>query len=1799
MEQQISNSQKNSVNIPPVSSIPSPLSGPYQYSATTPTSSSIPLTNSHNLRTSSFKLGQNNLYNTNSFNTTVSTSPFMISSPSKSRVNSSSSTPNIDINNIDLISLINQCPSSVNIWDSIQSIVQSINKELPNNQLLSIPISGASSITSSAQSVPSNSSSNRGIYSIPINSNSSKEKEELLDQFRQQQINHINQLNANLMKYNNKDDYNRSNSNNNTSNYYDESKLNFISSKEDNKSANSLGSSLKINSPQLNNILTPNLLDANSKYEIQKSYRASINPLTLNRNGSLKASIYSGNDMDQENIFLTETSPKLQVPGNDKTIDEKIASSYSLNELKNSSVLEAVDDNHYNYDIDFDDLENKLIIDIPIEINPVIEKIRGLRKNREIQLMIDKISEYCEEKLQRIANTLLYDIEMCITEILVLAPFVLSKVSYILDPTYSQDIINSSTTSNFMRSTTSLLSYTKIVLALHDTWYLNGPQDIDIKVTQGICSKLLEAISSIRRKVDRIKMKSEGKEAKNNLQASYPQLISTCYFYVTLLDDLMNSIVKIDSLSTSSTLNRKSPDPIALLSRQRHPPRGESLSVQYKLTENSKKIENFINRVEVGSKKLNMEKNLKTINTNDTKDIPTHDILSMSYINNKNKGGNNLIRNEHVYMQDGQFTYKKNNNTSRNTYTEIKNINNNNHYKEQYDDEERSEDDQENNKRKKYATFINLDENENIIQKYKQENNIIEEEDEEDQQQQLLASKQEKLNENEAYYISRIKNYKLENNYDPISSQSTPIIDSAEHISNENNYNELDMSTLNYKASISNNNLHKNYIEEDDENDYENDEAYYTYILQKNRKNKFKGRTLTKTSSSSEITEQQQQLLSEPKVEHSGAIDNEMSYLDNGNKTITIYKETKNSELNVKNVEKKDEKSKHDHKKSLSEEKSFKKKLLRYERKQIRKEIEASEKRSVIFDDIKYFRRNQNSFNIKNFVNQSEASTDNSYFSNKYAINKGTIYFFEEGREVIGFEVTSEKISIVSGTVEKLLLRLANESTYNEEYVDTFIQYHQFFISSVDLMHNLIARFNVQLENKEDADEQKFNKWRKQIQLKVIYALNRWISIQYNCFVKNALVHALLEYFISAIWSSGFKNEADRLKRNATKIILSSSAKYRNLPFNLIPIRNLTDDDISREITINLTNSSILYDFDSKTIAKYLCVVDQEIFSVVTWHDIASKLSNSYKNEEFEFIKPSLRFRYEKEIEEDKKFDENPIDLMTKRSNLIRNWVAMEICSVQNIKTRKYLIRKFIEIAKYSREFNNFHSALFIVSGLLSPPVQRLKQTWELINNKEITTLNNLEKLLSPVSNMKYYRKAIAMAKGPVVPFFPIIMKDFRFIIDGNPTFKTLPSGVELVNFERYKIMNKVLNTIKKYSTEKYPFTQTFLPIIQRLPVLMKKKNRTLLTKDYISDPKRNSSGSGTNTYASSQQTYHLSPVQTPSIPSNSDTPTLFSPDLQSPNLSYANKSQVYLPNQSQGLFSLTLNPHHSFQNITNNAFSLFHNHNSSSLPTDEIEDIAVYIESRLYGKGFCSLSLSSLTSTFLNNPSLNSTSTYNKTTPLNVNTVNSNIDNDNINNINNINSNNNNNVNNISSNNVNSNNSGNTNNNSSLNDLNEIMTINNSLYLDDNILTHILCSEFEIQNQKIAYDLSLACEPPNSVSTSSSSSTFIPSSPKTSNDGSFSPSSIKISYQKYINDTSTTKLNFITNTLNEDSMEASLAEKSLSIILNTNPKIKNFDYKTNEIEDGMENEAEVNVNLSKIIPNDIHMNLPETQTKN
>ncbi|KAI9239691.1 MAG: ras guanine nucleotide exchange factor domain-containing protein [Podila humilis] len=118
-------------------------------------------------------------------------------------------------------------------------------------------------------------------------------------------------------------------------------------------------------------------------------------------------------------------------------------------------------------------------------------------------------------------------------------------------------------------------------------------------------------------------------------------------------------------------------------------------------------------------------------------------------------------------------------------------------------------------------------------------------------------------------------------------------------------------------------------------------------------------------------------------------------------------------------------------------------------------------------------------------------------------------------------------------------------------------------------------------------------------------------------------------------------------------------------------------------------------------------------------------------------------------------------------------WVAHEIVSTAGAKTRKQLLKKFIEVARICRSLNNLHTAMFILSALSSTPVRRLHASWKLVSARDMETLKELEQLLDISGNMRCYRQAIAEATAPAIPFLPILLKDITFILDGNPTMIT------------------------------------------------------------------------------------------------------------------------------------------------------------------------------------------------------------------------------------------------------------------------------------------------------------------------------------------------------------------------------------------------------------------------------------------
>lgn len=109
---------------------------------------------------------------------------------------------------------------------------------------------------------------------------------------------------------------------------------------------------------------------------------------------------------------------------------------------------------------------------------------------------------------------------------------------------------------------------------------------------------------------------------------------------------------------------------------------------------------------------------------------------------------------------------------------------------------------------------------------------------------------------------------------------------------------------------------------------------------------------------------------------------------------------------------------------------------------------------------------------------------------------------------------------------------------------------------------------------------------------------------------------------------------------------------------------------------------------------------------------------------------------------------------------------------------------------------------MIITLGLQSPGVQRLQETWESLPNRELAAFQDLQKYLDVTNNMAFYRQALSNSKGPTIPFFPVLLKDLTFLLDGNPT--TLPN--QLINFNKIRSLARFFERSQHYVKDEYSF---------------------------------------------------------------------------------------------------------------------------------------------------------------------------------------------------------------------------------------------------------------------------------------------------------------------------------------------------------------------------------------------------------
>ncbi|KAJ1336193.1 hypothetical protein BSLG_007510 [Batrachochytrium salamandrivorans] len=386
----------------------------------------------------------------------------------------------------------------------------------------------------------------------------------------------------------------------------------------------------------------------------------------------------------------------------------------------------------------------------------------------------------------------------------------------------------------------------------------------------------------------------------------------------------------------------------------------------------------------------------------------------------------------------------------------------------------------------------------------------------------------------------------------------------------------------------------------------------------------------------------------------------------------------------------------------------------------------------------------------------------------------------------------------------------------DSEYIDSFLLTHTLLTTSRNLFDCIVARFNVEpCDRSIEGEMIYFTKWKPSFQLKALSVLARWIELQISDFLQDSELFDALDRFLVFLWESGFKSEADRIRRCASvQATFSESSKKVTAAGNLDLSLSAMACNLNTEPALFFSRSfSSLLDVDSKDLARYL---------TYTW-------------------------------------PENPIDQLALRLDKLRSWVALEICCVNKNKVRRRVIEKFIQVAKICQDLRDFSSSMFITSGLLSAPVQRLKGAWSLISSQHQSTFDELGALLDPTGNMLAYRHALSQAKPPFVPFLPVLMKDLTFAVEGNPDFLDQPSFLptvtaqspasmqiledvfqdscdstqtlskvtttpneSLINFDKFLLVTEILNdALRGHSTSRYNFSSEFESIIPRLRCLL------------------------------------------------------------------------------------------------------------------------------------------------------------------------------------------------------------------------------------------------------------------------------------------------------------------------------------------------------------------------------------------
>ncbi|KAG6868223.1 hypothetical protein C0993_005999 [Termitomyces sp. T159_Od127] len=383
--------------------------------------------------------------------------------------------------------------------------------------------------------------------------------------------------------------------------------------------------------------------------------------------------------------------------------------------------------------------------------------------------------------------------------------------------------------------------------------------------------------------------------------------------------------------------------------------------------------------------------------------------------------------------------------------------------------------------------------------------------------------------------------------------------------------------------------------------------------------------------------------------------------------------------------------------------------------------------------------------------------------------------------------------TVKGGTLPALVERLTAHDQVDPTFNQAFLMTFKSFTTVNELFNLLVARFR--LEPPAELKPEELKDWEKQkkhlIQIRVI---NTFVTmLKDDDILEKEDFHILerMKAFVSSDEVSQF-GAAKQVLVYIDRAIRNDNNALKAMPQSTPP----------PPIYPKTTKKLKLADIEPLELARQLTIME----------------SNLYQK-----IKPMECLQ---RAREQKMENMDNIATVIQMSNRIADWVADCVLSKEDSRKRASTVKHLISVADRCRTLNNFSSMIAITSGLNTPPIRRLKRTWEQVNQRSMVQFTACEMTIDSNKNFTKYRQLMASVTPPCVPFIGesggshlsvptltfvigVFLSTLQFIQDGNPDM--LPGG--LVNFRKRQKASEVINDIKRWQAQ--PFNLQPIPSVQ------------------------------------------------------------------------------------------------------------------------------------------------------------------------------------------------------------------------------------------------------------------------------------------------------------------------------------------------------------------------------------------------